>query len=85
MARVLSISLAVFTLLCVVVATERRAWGYVDPGSGLLALQSAASMMAALGYLLRRRLKRLFTKKAVVEKEAVAPTTADTSTSEKAA
>ena len=60
MKRLISTLLAVFTTLCLLVATERRAWGYVDPGTGLLALQSIASALAALGYLLRRRIKTLF-------------------------
>lgn len=36
---------------------------YVDPGSGLLALQSFASVMAAVGFFLRRRIMGLFTRK----------------------
>ncbi len=63
MKRLISISLAIFTSFCLLVATERRAWGYVDPGTGLLALQSITSVMAAFGYLLRRRIKALFTGK----------------------
>jgi hypothetical protein len=62
MKRLLSFSLAVFTCLCLLVASERRAWGYVDPGSGLLALQSIASVMAAASYFLRRRIRALFTR-----------------------
>lgn len=60
MRRLISVPLAIFTILCLLVATERRAWGYVDPGTGLLALQSITSVMAAAGYLLRRRIKALF-------------------------
>jgi hypothetical protein len=33
---------------------------YVDPGSGLLALQSAASVMAAAAFFLRRKLRAVF-------------------------
>jgi hypothetical protein len=58
----ISISLAAFTFLCLLVASERRAWGYVDPGSGLLALQSFASVMAAGAYFLRRRIMGLFSR-----------------------
>ena len=36
---------------------------YVDPGSGLLALQSFASAIAAVGFFLRRRIMGLFTRK----------------------
>ena len=41
-------------------ATERRAMAYVDPGSGLLALQSIGSMLAAAGFFMRRRIMGLF-------------------------
>ena len=44
-------------------ATERRAFAYVDPGSGLLALQSIGSMLAAAGFFMRRRIMGLFNKK----------------------
>jgi hypothetical protein len=33
---------------------------YVDPGSGLLALQSAASIMAAAAFFLRRKIRAVF-------------------------
>ncbi len=33
---------------------------YVDPGSGLLALQSAASVMAAAAFFLRKKIRGLF-------------------------
>jgi hypothetical protein len=42
------------------VATDRRAYAYVDPSSGLLALHSAAAGFAAIGYFLRRRIAGLF-------------------------
>jgi hypothetical protein len=58
----ISISLAALTCFCLLVASERRAWGYVDPGSGLLALQSAASVVAAGAYFLRRRIMALFNR-----------------------
>jgi len=60
MKRLVIVSLNVFICLCLLVATERKAWAYVDPGSGLLALQSAASVAAAFGYFLRRRIRSLF-------------------------
>jgi hypothetical protein len=44
-------------------ATERRAMAYVDPGSGLLALQSIGSMLAATGFFMRRRIMGLFNKR----------------------
>jgi len=48
-------------------ATERRALAYVDPGSGLLALQSIGSMLAAAGFFMRRRIMGLFNKKKPLE------------------
>ena len=63
MKRLVSFSLTVFTCVCLLLATERRALAYVDPGSGLLALQSLASIVAAAGYFLRRRIVGLFTIK----------------------
>ena len=58
-----SVSLAVFTAYCLVIATARPAYGYVDPGSGFLAVQTIASVAAAFGYFLRRRIANLFSKK----------------------
>jgi len=60
MKRIVSASLAVFIFFCMLIATERQAFGYVDPGSGLLALQSLASVAAAFGYFMRRRIRGLF-------------------------
>jgi hypothetical protein len=66
-----SVSLAVLTAFCLAIATARPAWGYVDPGSGFLAVQTVASVAAAFGYFLRRRLRSLFSKK---QTPAVLPT-----------
>jgi hypothetical protein len=60
MRRFVSISLAVLFAFCLVVGTERRAWGYIDPGAGLLTLQTLASAVAAFIYFLRRRVRALF-------------------------
>lgn len=60
--RLASVTLTVFCCLCLMLATERRAMAYIDPGSGLLALQSLGSMLAAAGFFLRRRIMRLFHK-----------------------
>jgi hypothetical protein len=65
MKRFLSFSLSVVITLCMIVATERRAWGYVDPGSGLIALQTIASVAAAYAYVIRRRIRNFFTRKKV--------------------
>ena len=63
MKRFISISLSILITLCLIVASERRAWGYVDPGSGLIALQSIASVAAAYVYLVRRRIRTFFQRK----------------------
>jgi hypothetical protein len=63
MKRLISVSLMVFFCFCLMLATERRAMAYVDPGSGLLALQSIGSMLAAAAFFLRRRIMGLFNKK----------------------
>lgn len=63
MKRFTSISLAILIAICVLIGTERRAWGYVDPGSGLIALQTAASVVAAYLYYIRRRILSFFHRK----------------------
>jgi len=69
MKRFVSVSLAVFITLCMIVGSERRAWGYVDPGSGLIALQTIASVAAAYAYVVRRRIRAFFSRK----KDAASP------------
>ena len=63
MKRLISISLAVCLCFCLLIGTESRAFAYVDPGTGLLALQSAASMGAAALYFMRRRIMAFFGSK----------------------
>lgn len=61
MKRLLSFALGCFVCACVLIGTEQRAMAmYVDPGSGLLALQSAASVMAAAAFFLRRKIRAVF-------------------------
>jgi hypothetical protein len=77
MKRLASMTLAVLVVFCVAVASERRAYAYVDPGSGLLVIQSAASVAAAVGYFFRRKIKTLFgggaSKPEAVEAAAAEP------------
>lgn len=63
MKRLASICLTIFCCACLMLATEPRAMAYVDPGSGLLALQSIGSILAAAGFFMRRRIMGLFNKK----------------------
>jgi hypothetical protein len=58
-----SVSFAAFMAFCLVIATAKPAYGYVDPGSGFLAVQTIASVAAAFGYFLRRRIRSLFSRK----------------------
>jgi hypothetical protein len=61
MRRFLCFSLVSVTCLCLLIATERQALAYyVDPGSGLFVVQSAASILATVGYFMRRRIRSLF-------------------------
>lgn len=61
MKRLVSFALACIVCICVLIATEQRAMAmYVDPGSGLLALQSAASIVAAAAFFLRRKIAAMF-------------------------
>ena len=56
-----SFSLGCVVCVCLLIATERRAMAmYVDPGSGLLAIQSAASIVAAAAFFLRRKIRAIF-------------------------
>jgi hypothetical protein len=65
-------SLTILMTLCMIVGSERRAWGYVDPGSGLIALQTIASVAAAYIYMVRRRIQAFFKRK-TQESSAVLP------------
>jgi len=56
----ISVSLAIIGALCLLVGSEKLAWGYVDPGSGLLTLQTLTSVIGASIYLLRRRILAMF-------------------------
>jgi hypothetical protein len=60
MKRLISATLTLVIAFCLLLATDRRAWGYVDPGSGLIALQTAASIAAASLYAVRRRIHSFF-------------------------
>jgi hypothetical protein len=68
-----ALDLAICFAICfsLVVATAHQAFGYVDPGSGLLALQSAASVVAAGAYFLRRRIRSLFLRTSDADKPAL--------------
>jgi hypothetical protein len=52
--------LGALQIAALLVAFERPARAYVDPGSGFVFLQVAGSMFAGAVYYMRHRLKRLF-------------------------
>ena len=61
-------------------AFERRAYAYVDPGSGLLMLQAAGTVLTGVLFTLRKRIKSLFTR----NKSAATPAIEATSPKSKA-
>jgi hypothetical protein len=48
---------------------ERRAYGYVDPGSSLLVFQSLSAVVTGIIFHFRRRLKSLFTRNSAKSRE----------------
>jgi hypothetical protein len=52
--------LTVLQIAALMIAFERPARAYVDPGSGFVFLQVAGSMCAGAIFYLRHRVKRLF-------------------------
>ena len=52
--------LGVLQIAALLIAFERPAQAYIDPGSGFVFLQVAGSMFAGAIYYLRHRLKRMF-------------------------
>jgi hypothetical protein len=63
MKRIVTLSLSIVTCLGLLLATERRALAYIDPGQGLLFVQSIGAALAAAAYFLRSRILALFGKK----------------------
>ena len=64
-------ALAVFAsieLAVLLTALTKPAYGYVDPGSGLLAVQVGGSMLAGGLFILRSKLRRLFGLSSASEK-----------------
>lgn len=62
MQSVRRIALAVFAtveLFALLAALAKPAYGYVDPGSGLLAMQVGGSMLAGALFILRSKIRKL--------------------------
>jgi len=49
-------------LFSLCLALEPKAYAYIDPGSGLLMLQAAGTILTGILFTLRRRIKSLFTR-----------------------
>lgn len=60
MKRFASFVLGCIAVFCLMIATERKALAYIDPGSGLLAIQSAAAAVGSVAYFCRRKIRALF-------------------------
>lgn len=60
---------------CFLVACERPAYAYVDPGSGLFLLQGIGSAFLGVIYVVRRKLKLLKNPKAKVEENSATVST----------
>jgi len=58
--RTALVALASVELLVLLAALTKPAYGYVDPGSGLLAMQVGGSMLAGGLFILRSKIRRLF-------------------------
>ncbi len=52
---------------------ERRAYAYIDPGSGLLIFQGISAVVSGTLFYFRRRLKALFGKSPKVEQSVADP------------
>jgi hypothetical protein len=52
--------LAALQWLFLVAAVQRPAYGYVDPGSGMLVVQFVGSLLSGGIFFLRKRIKQLF-------------------------
>jgi hypothetical protein len=60
MKKLLTIISVALVVLGALILSERPAYGYTDPGTGLLAIQAAGSAIVAAGWYLRRKIYALF-------------------------
>jgi hypothetical protein len=63
MLKILKISSTLMICLGLLMAFQRTAYAYVDPGTGLLALQAVGASLAAVGFAIRRKIYALFRRK----------------------
>jgi hypothetical protein len=57
-ARICHAGLTVCLLFSLICLLERRAYAYVDPGSGLLAFQTLSAFLTGIFFYFRQRLRR---------------------------
>lgn len=60
LSRTLLILLGIAQVAALAFAFQRPAYAYADPGSGLLFLQVASSMVAGALFIVRSKLRKLF-------------------------
>ena len=70
-------TLFVLQLFALMVAFERPAHAYVDPGSGLLVFQIIGSMFTGAIFIFRSKVKKLFHRSAVKPEAASADSTVE--------
>jgi hypothetical protein len=70
MRRLLQLIPLLMIVIGAMVLFQRPAYGYTDPGTGLLAIQAAGSAVVAVGWYLRRKIFSLFHRSPSGGKEA---------------
>ena len=65
--RLLRIIPLVLILVGAVILSERPAYAYTDPGTGLLSIQAAGSALVATGWYLRRKIYSLMHRREQTE------------------
>lgn len=74
LSRVVLVLLAVAQVAALAVAFQRPAYAYADPGSGLLFVQVAGSMLAGALFIVRSKLRKFFRwGKDPIEQPAIEP------------
>ena len=66
--RTALVAFASVELVVLLAALTKPAYGYVDPGSGLLAVQVGGSMLAGGLFILRSKIRRFFRLNSTDEK-----------------
>lgn len=80
--RTLLVALASIELLVLLAVFTKPAYGYVDPGSGLLAFQVGGSMLAGGLFILRSKIRKLFRMAPPPQEETSPEKSAPTETAE---